>query len=231
LGRLFGTRNVNGEKSEIVLSITPRIIRSQARPASENTEFWYGTESTLRSAPLLGSGGTTAGTVAVTTARSADAVANSAVDSGIGNGNAETNPGDTPKQRPELSLEGPGQVSVGQSFDVTLQFASDAELTNIRSMVRFDAAVFELTAAEPGAVLSADSRASAQPVVNQRAGRAQFDVPAGNISGRGSLLVLHFKALEARAASMIAVQQFAANGTDGTTVPTMAPRPLTVKIQ
>jgi len=52
LGRLFGSNGTNREKNEIVLSITPRIIRMQPRPSSETTEFWYGTESQTRSAPF-----------------------------------------------------------------------------------------------------------------------------------------------------------------------------------
>ena len=52
LGKLFGSDHIDKEKSEIVLSITPRVIRSARRPSSETTEFWYGTESNLRSAPL-----------------------------------------------------------------------------------------------------------------------------------------------------------------------------------
>lgn len=52
LGKLFGSDHMDKEKTEIVLSITPRIIRSSARPSNATTEFWYGTESNLRSAPL-----------------------------------------------------------------------------------------------------------------------------------------------------------------------------------
>jgi general secretion pathway protein D len=52
LGRLFGSDHTTKDKSEIVLSITPRVIRSATRPSSETTEFWYGTEMNLRSAPL-----------------------------------------------------------------------------------------------------------------------------------------------------------------------------------
>jgi general secretion pathway protein D len=51
LGRLFGNHHSDVEKDEIVLSITPRIIRMQQRPASDTSEFWYGTESRTRSAP------------------------------------------------------------------------------------------------------------------------------------------------------------------------------------
>ena len=54
LGRLFGVHKSDREKTEIVLAVTPRIIRAQRRPSSETTEFWYGTESGTRSAPIGG---------------------------------------------------------------------------------------------------------------------------------------------------------------------------------
>jgi general secretion pathway protein D len=60
LGRLFGSTNTTHDKSEIVLSITPRIVRTRPRPPNETTEFWYGTESQARRAPLasgIGAGG------------------------------------------------------------------------------------------------------------------------------------------------------------------------------
>jgi len=52
LGRLFGSKGTTRDKNEIVLSITPRVIRTQARPSSETTEFWYGSESQSRSVPF-----------------------------------------------------------------------------------------------------------------------------------------------------------------------------------
>src|SRR5437879_1674257 len=58
LSHLFGTHHTDHEKDEIVLSITPRIIRMQPRPASDATEFWYGTETRTRSPPYgAGAGG------------------------------------------------------------------------------------------------------------------------------------------------------------------------------
>src|SRR5437016_1166300 len=51
LSHLFGSHHTDHEKDEIVLSITPRIIRMQPRPASDATEFWYGTETRTRSMP------------------------------------------------------------------------------------------------------------------------------------------------------------------------------------
>ncbi len=52
VGRLFSDHNTDKEKTEVVLSITPRIIRAKARPLSDTTEFWYGTQSRGGMAPL-----------------------------------------------------------------------------------------------------------------------------------------------------------------------------------
>ena len=51
LSHLFGTHHTDREKDEIVLSITPRIIRMQAHAPGEMTEFWYGSETHTRGAP------------------------------------------------------------------------------------------------------------------------------------------------------------------------------------
>ena len=233
VGRLFGTNKVDGEKSEIVLSITPRIIRSQARPSSENTEFWYGTENSLRGAPLgaaVSSGSPRSDAVIAPTGPTG-AAAPAAELPVPESGNAEGEGSAAPLQRPELSWQGPPEVKVGEAFDVALQIDSEVELSNLRSMIRFDAAVFELTGMDAGQLVPQEARDGLRPVVNQRSGRAQFDVPVGTVSGQGALVVLHFRALSARPASMIAVQQFAASGPGGVAVPTMAPRPLTVVVK
>jgi general secretion pathway protein D len=52
LSHLFGTHHTDQQKDEIVLSITPRIIRMQPRAGSDSTEFWYGTETRTRSMPF-----------------------------------------------------------------------------------------------------------------------------------------------------------------------------------
>jgi general secretion pathway protein D len=51
LSHLFGTNHSDREKDEIVLSITPHIIRMQSRPAPDATEFWYGNESRTHIGP------------------------------------------------------------------------------------------------------------------------------------------------------------------------------------
>jgi general secretion pathway protein D len=53
LGRLFGTERATNTKTEIVLLITPRIVRTLARPEGQFTEFMSGTESAVGAAPLV----------------------------------------------------------------------------------------------------------------------------------------------------------------------------------
>lgn len=48
IGRLFGTRSEDGQKTELMLSITPRLVRGMTRPALARSEFDSGTESSLR---------------------------------------------------------------------------------------------------------------------------------------------------------------------------------------
>ncbi len=52
LGRLFSNNNGNNTKTEIVLSITPRVIRGQNPMAAAQREIWSGTDSQVRELPL-----------------------------------------------------------------------------------------------------------------------------------------------------------------------------------
>ena len=52
LGRLFSNDNGNTSKTEIVLSITPHIIRGQNQAAAAMRDIWSGTDSQVREFPL-----------------------------------------------------------------------------------------------------------------------------------------------------------------------------------
>ena len=67
VGRLFADHTTDKEKTEVVLSITPRIIRAKVRPSSDNTEFWFGTESRSGLAPLASGSSHAAGAGATST--------------------------------------------------------------------------------------------------------------------------------------------------------------------
>lgn len=53
VGRLFGSQRDDTQKTEIVLSITPHLVRNLQRPPAEATEFSAGTEANFRRKPEL----------------------------------------------------------------------------------------------------------------------------------------------------------------------------------
>ncbi len=52
IGRLFGANGANNTRTEVVLLITPRIVRNLQRPAAHVTEFSSGTATQLTDQPL-----------------------------------------------------------------------------------------------------------------------------------------------------------------------------------
>jgi general secretion pathway protein D len=52
LGRLFGSDHRDGGRTEIILSITPRLLGSTHLPDARLVEFWSGTEANPRSEPM-----------------------------------------------------------------------------------------------------------------------------------------------------------------------------------
>lgn len=52
IGRLFGNRNENRSKSEVVLLMTPRVVRNLIRPEAVEAEVYSGTDSVTGNEPL-----------------------------------------------------------------------------------------------------------------------------------------------------------------------------------
>jgi len=241
VGRLFGAHNSDREKSEIVLSITPHIIRTQARGASDSTEFWYGTETRSRSTPFGGGGGFETGPAT-----------GSAGDGAVGGGAGLPTVGPRPSvsqpvapsqppsaappaapagppPHPTVTVDGPGEIAVGQEFDVTVRLASDIGISRLRGQVRFDSGALQLMSATAGDLVPASA---GSPNVDAKNGGAQLDVVATDepVQGEGSLMLLRFKALTARPASAISAQ-VSAVGPSGAAMANAASQPLSIAIK
>ncbi|MEA3108840.1 MAG: ral secretion pathway protein [Gammaproteobacteria bacterium] len=240
VGRLFGSHNSDREKNEIVLSITPHIIRTQARPASDATEFWYGTETRSRSTPFGGGGGFDSGG---SSAASAGAVGGGAGLPTVGPRPSVSQPVAPaapaplpspaapagPPPHPTVTVDGPSETSVGQEFDVTVRVATDVGISRLRGQLRFDSSALQLMSATAGDLVPSSA---GSPTVDAKSGGAQLDVTASDdpIQGEGSLMLLRFKALTARPASPISAQ-VSAMGPAGTATANAASQPLSVAIK
>jgi general secretion pathway protein D len=239
VGRLFGSHNSDREKSEIVLSVTPHIIRTQARAASDATEFWYGTETRSRStrfaegrgfdtgsAPAAAGEGAVGGGAGLPTVGPRPSVAQPVVPSAPAAPPAAPS---GPPPRPTVSVDGPGEAAVGQEFDVTVRMTTDTGISRLRGQVRFDSTALQLISASAGELVPSSA---GSPNVDAKNGGAQLDIVTTDdpIVGEGSLMLLRFKALTARAASAINAQ-VSAMGPSGNAMASAGSQPLNIAIR
>lgn len=139
LGRLFGSQRDDTQRNEILLSITPRIVRAMRRPDLSMAEFESGTEGnigaeSIRLAPLLtdkkdaADGAGAAGTPGLT---------------GQDSGSNNNNPGAV-SDAVSFSWQAPGRVKVGQQVSAVLKVNSQAGVSALPLLLAFDPQYWEV---------------------------------------------------------------------------------------
>ncbi|GAB3772772.1 tetratricopeptide repeat protein [Ramlibacter monticola] len=181
LGRLFSIPRDERQKTEIVLSITPRIIRNLTRPDAQEMEFWSGTDANMKARrPVLQSGMAT-GAVAVTTA-----AAGTGTGTGTGAATANAAAPALPAPRQDAALppvarapesaaavsappvtntppaalqplqvtwQAPPSARVGEQFVVGVQANAPSPLAGAAVSLRFDPSALEVVGVEQGDLL------------------------------------------------------------------------------
>lgn len=231
IGRLFSSHKNDGTKTEIVLSITPRIVGSARLPDVSEVEYWAGTESNLRSGLLnikpLGSVAVTSSASATPLARPRPTVAPRRDVPPAAPVAATTNP-------VTLSWQGPAQVKPGETVNLTLNVKSLQSMKHLDLLVSFDPDVFKAVNVLEGGFLQQDNKQSVvTKTINQASGQIQLDISsgaAGGVSGTGSLVTLVFEAITANPESQIVVGRLAPSGTDGEALTATTPDPHVIKV-
>jgi len=229
LGRIFGSQKDEAAKSEIVLSITPRIVRNVRRPDINFVEFWSGTEANYRLRPLLlGKGVSTdpaapGGGAAAATAegpsqapRASTPQATTSLSQPSPATQAAPPPPPTfaPLSLPSgaqwgLRIDAPAKVVAGSAVTVQLVARADAPIRGVPVELVFDAERLTLADIVEGELLGqGGASASTSKQIDAEAGRAVFGVirnASEGVSGTGVLATLRFQAKRPGAAR-IAVQ-------------------------
>ena len=199
VGRLFSSQRDVGNKTEIVLLITPRILRNIAKSGSASPTQAAGTESTVGALPLL-IGATRAGALGLKSPAGAalpPAVAQALVASAAAPTGVSAS---VEGVRPALRLEVPDEVHPGEEFAVTvtlesvagegcsLQMGFDSSLVDIvdGQSERGDVVVLQLPA---GPASSLAVRFRARPGVVGRAGFSLLSAQ-GLTPGQGQAVLL-----------------------------------------
>jgi general secretion pathway protein D len=171
LGRLFSSQADSKNKTEIVLLITPRVLRNVARPESSAPAVPSGTESAIGAAPLTIKPGALRGMAAI---KGGGAAAGRAAPSQF----ASESPASVEPEQAELKIMAPPEAKAGQSISVTLSVASVGGASGQVELVA-DPKFFETpgaTVALSGAGGALQGSATLKLKTGITAGEAQIDV-------------------------------------------------------
>ncbi|AOX99681.1 cohesin domain-containing protein [Jeongeupia sp. USM3] len=229
LGRLFGSQKDDTQRTEILLSITPRVVRSLRRPDLQAIEFESGTETSI------GAGSLRLGTVepekredegakASTTSAPAAPKTPATTDAGKGTTPVVTPlPAATPSTpvagtttpastaTPALNWQAPAQAKVGEQFSVVLKVNSQGALSGMPTLIGFDPALLQVVSVQEGEFFKQNG---GQTNFSHRIDAAQGKVfvatvrqtPSGNdagVNGTGALAMVTFKALKPTATAKV----------------------------
>jgi len=228
LGHLFSSHKGDGRKTEIVLSITPRIVGVSRLPDAREMEFWAGTEGSLRSNPLLlrplgtvavsSSGGASGARVPPAVAPRAAAPARAA-----------------PAAQPfELSWQGPNQAKVGDKISLTLNTPSSPGVESLGFLVGFDPTILKAVDVVEGDLLKQSNLPSNfTKTIDQASGQIMVDLSGtggGGANTGGSVATLVFEVTAAAPQSQITVSRITSSGAGGEALAFAAPAPHTLAV-
>jgi general secretion pathway protein D len=212
LGRLFSSHKDDTVKTEIVLSITPRIVGNNRIPDAREVEYWSGTESSLRTNPLMMK---PLGSVAVNSAGNASAPmpalsAQPAV-----------------AAQPQVFLwQGPNQAKVGDRVSLTLNTQAPQGVNSLGFLVGFDPAVLKATDVAEGDFMHGDnSPSNFTQTIDQASGQILVDMKGASAGGEGSVVTLTFEVTAASPQSPVTVGRINLSGTGGEALAFTAPAP------
>lgn len=208
-GRLFSSTLDNRDRTEIVLSITPRLVSTPVRPDFAQTEFWSGTEATLRLTPSFG--GVAAGERV------------GAPSSGVGTppplapaAVAAAPPVVAPIAanllRPASAgpaLTGPATAAVGEAIEIRIGLESTIALRGLPMQVEFDRERLQLEDVQEGGFFKQEGGSvSLSHHVSPTDGRLLLGINRSGtegVKGKDTVATLRFKTLRAGDASVAIV--------------------------
>jgi general secretion pathway protein D len=200
LGRLFSSQKDDYQRTELILAITPRILRSAPHPDISQAEMWVGSEMATRlraspaRVPLARTGGAE---VVATAASSQSAIAALAAPANTGTAGAAAKA--VLATSPVLaSWKAPVEVKAGTEFVVTLNLSSGAALRGVPLEISFPAQSLEvLDVSEGNFFKQSGATTSFTQAVNTTTGRIGAGIlsnDSNGATGQGSLLQLRLKA-------------------------------------
>jgi len=209
--RLFGSHQDTFNKTEVVLLITPRVVRNIARPEFRLEEFPAGTEAAIGSSPLL---------------------LQSAAIRLPGEAVSTASPGASPTATTtKVSLLATSGIPAGGEFKVQVAVDTGAALRGGLIDFAFDPARLKFLRAEPGALLAASDKDAAFRVSAPEAlGRLSLSFASkSDLRGTGEIATITLQVLGSGAGtSSLRMEAVSFTGAAGQIVKAQAPPALSL---
>jgi general secretion pathway protein D len=252
-GRLFGAQKDDTQRTEILLSITPHVVRTIGRPDMLDAEFESGTESSIGTPALRLSAGVAApevkdkdGNIIPATGAAGAGAPDGAPLAPPATQSAPAAPGAAPPVMTvapvgasgsvSLAWQGPAQVKVGEQFSVQLRVNSQPALRSMPALLGYDPQVFQVVNVQEGDFFK---QANGKTSFSQRVDAGQGKVfvalvrhsGSGNdagINGSGSLATVTLKAVKAAPAARLQMLSATPEPAPGVPVALPAEHPIRV---
>jgi general secretion pathway protein D len=220
-GRLFGNQADDGSRTEIVLSITPRIIRNIQRLDAGTMEFDAGTENSL------GGGRTSSGGIStpssnispsqaistgvnnvtnppgsnLNSANNTNAITIQDTNSATRNSSSTNNINANPTLGlAEIRWQGPTKLKVGDTFAMQLTIQTDQPIVSIPLALGFDPKTLQVSSVKEGEFLKqGNSQTSFNSRVDANGQILMTVTRSGNsgATGSGAIVTVNFKLIAA----------------------------------
>jgi len=201
VGRLFSSNLDNGDRKELVLAVTPRIVRNLRQPNASESELWVGTEASPKLRPpggLRASPGAAPSSAADAAPRGAAATV--AVPPGTERAPAtqDSSAGQAAPAKPAtLAWDGPHHVHAGDVLDLRVMLNAAVALRGLPLEIHYDPARLQFVDATAGGLFSQGGAQVSLSKSDDGAGSARVGVirtQATGAIGIGAAINLQFKA-------------------------------------
>ncbi len=206
LGRLFGSNRDDKQRTEIVLAITPHIVRNLKRPNEKDARFESGTNNVISNNPYVinpstGTKGSTKRKKSLKTT-SFNRKNSTALPTNFDN-NSTINTPVTTNNQIKLQWRQPSQIKVGEQFDVYLTTNTQTAMAGIPLLINYNKEQLKAISVEEGDFFSqGGANTSYSSQIDEQNSRITAVIlrdnnkDDGTINGSGSLIKLTFQALK-----------------------------------
>lgn len=200
-GRLFSSQLDDTQRTELVLAITPRIVRSAPRPDLAQAELWVGTElaTRLRTAPDRANAVVSvAGLTATPGSGATTALATTPASVNPAGGAASAGTSSSLPRIVRATWQAPTEVKAGETFTVSLNLASGVPLRGAPIEIAYPKEMLEVLEVLEGPFFQQEGGVTSftNAVNNQTGliGSATLRRDATGASGQASVLQLKLRA-------------------------------------